>query len=261
MTITIDSRAAAAQAGALTTFHGDARQQEFRSEIRASRSVQGDKEFLVLDGYASTVEQGYTMYDIFGPYTEVIDRGAFDLTLASNPDVNFLVNHTGMSMARTLAGTLELSADDHGLRSIASLNPQRNDVHDLELALRDGAFDQMSFAFRIEAGDWSPDFMTFRIRQVNLDRGDVSAVNYGANPNTSISARAKQALDAIDHLEGEPLRIAAARATARLADQERSVEPVVNLDPLSVGDRTTVEVAHKGPNIRTLRSLLALDER
>jgi HK97 family phage prohead protease len=161
--------------------------------------------------------------------------------------VNFLINHTGLSMARTTAGTLELSADDTGLRSIAYLNPQRSDVRDLELALRDGALDQMSFAFRITEGQWSPDYSEYRITQVDLDRGDVSAVNYGANPFTSISARAKQAFDAIDHLEGEPLRIAAARAQARLAE----TAPVV--------DATEPEPVKRGRSIRLLRARLDMD--
>jgi hypothetical protein len=245
---TIDSRAAAAASGSLATFRGEERRQEFRSTVRTSRAQKDDKEFLVLDGYASTVEQGYTMYDFFGPYTEIIDRGAFDATLKNDPDVNFLINHTGLSMARTTAGTLELAADDTGLRSIAYLNPQRSDVRDLELALRDGALDQMSFAFRITDGQWSPDYTEYRITQVDLDRGDVSAVNYGANPFTSISARAKQAFDAIDHLEGEPLRIAAARAQARLAEVTPPIEPPV-----------FVEVKRSTPNIRTLRARLELD--
>jgi len=246
MSTVIDSRAAAAAAGQLPTHWGEQRRQEFRSRMEMRTATKDDKSFLVLDGYASTVEQGYTMYDFFGPCTEVIDRGAFDATLANSPDVNFLINHTGLSMARTVAGTLELSADDTGLRSVAYLNPQRTDVQDLEHAIRDGALDQMSFAFRILEGQWSPDYTEYRITQVDLDRGDVSAVNYGANPNTSISARAKQAFDAIEHLEGEPLRMLAARAQARVAESQRTAdEPVVD-EP----------VKRAGPSVRLLRARL-----
>lgn len=250
MTITIDARAAAAAAGTLGTLRGETRQQEFASTVHTSRAQKDDKEFLVLDGYASTVEQGYTMYDFFGPYTEIIDRGAFDTTLAQSPDVNFLINHTGLSMARTTAGTLELSVDDHGFRSIAYLNPQRSDVRDLELALRDGALDQMSFAFRITEGQWSPDYSEYRITQIDMNRGDVSAVNYGANPNTSIAARSaarsqiRQTIDGIEQLEGEPLRIALERAQARAAALLPPVDPPVFVD------------VKRGPNLRTLRARL-----
>ncbi len=76
----------------------------------------------------------------------------------------------------------------------------------------------MSFAFRIVRGEWSPDYTQYRILEVDLDRGDVSAVNYGANPNTSISARAKQAIAAVDELPAPYLRALAARAGERLGD-------------------------------------------
>jgi hypothetical protein len=33
-------------------------------------------------------------------------------------------------------------------------------------------------------GTWSPDYTAYRIEQVDIDRGDVSVVNYGANPAT-----------------------------------------------------------------------------
>ena len=46
----------------------------------------------------------------------------------------------------------------------------------------------MSFAFMIDGGEWSRDMDVFRLTGVNLHRGDVSAVNYGANPYTSIAA-------------------------------------------------------------------------
>ena len=144
------------------------------------------KAFTELTGYASVVERGYTMHDMFGPYSEVVSASAFDATLSANPDVVFLENHAGRAMARTGAGTLELSADATGLLSRALLNPTRTDVRDLTAAIADGAVTEMSFAFRITDGQWSPDYTEYRINAVDLDRGDVSAVTYGANPHTRL---------------------------------------------------------------------------
>lgn len=225
-----EERKAAVEAGTVLVA-GEARNQEFKSQLRTSSTTKDDKTFVTLDGYASTVNQPYTMYDMFGEYTEQIAGSAFDVTLAAEPDVAFLLNHTGMTMARTTNQTLALSVDSTGLRSVAQLNPLRSDVQDLKLAIDDGNIDQMSFAFRIVDGRWDPTYTSYTITEVDLNRGDVSAVNYGANPSTSISARAKQGLDAIDHLEGEPLRILAARAQARLAiapeerDESKPVTP------------------------------------
>jgi len=38
-------------------------------------------------------------------------------------------------------------------------------------------------------GQWSPDWTHYRILEVDIDRGDVSAVNFGANPFTSTGVR------------------------------------------------------------------------
>lgn len=151
---------------------------------------------LRFEGYASItcadkrdVDHTYEMEDWIGSFTEGILRGAFHKTLAQNADVCFLVNHGGVTMARTKAGTLKLSEDSTGLFSEALLNPKRSDVQILRAAIEDGALDEMSFAFRVVRQDW--DYLEDNgvidrrwISEVNLDKGDVSAVNYGANPHT-----------------------------------------------------------------------------
>jgi hypothetical protein len=47
----------------------------------------------------------------------------------------------------------------------------------------------MSFAFRIEAGQWSPDYTEYRISRYDIHRGDVAIVGYGANPYTAAALR------------------------------------------------------------------------
>lgn len=200
------------------------RSQEFGAQMRAKLVERDGKQFYHFHGCASTVEQPYEMYDFWGPYSEIVDRGAFDKTLAADPDVAFLLNHRGTTMARTKSKTLELSFDpNQGLLSDAFCNPQRTDVKDLALAIIDEDIDQMSFAFTIVRGQWSPDYEEYRILEVDLDRGDVSAVNFGANPNTSISARAKQALASVDDLPVSVLRELTQRAEQRLAGRSDQV--------------------------------------
>jgi hypothetical protein len=62
--------------------------------------------------------------------------------------------------------------------------------------LRSGLIDEMSFAFRIEAGVWSPDYTEYRIDKVDIHRGDVAIVGYGANPFTDGSVREPAKSDA-----------------------------------------------------------------
>jgi len=154
------------------------------------REVTEDEHLVRVEGYASMTDKPYVMYDMFGEYEEDIARGAFTKTLAERADVAFLANHEGLTMARTTNGTLTLEEDVLGLRQVATLDKRRSDVNDLTLAIRRGDIDQMSFAFRVLNQEWNEDYDKRSIREVSLDRGDVSAVNYGANPNTVIAARA-----------------------------------------------------------------------
>jgi HK97 family phage prohead protease len=230
----VAGRRAAAQSNPLDIPSTRNRSQEFGAQMRATLIERDGKKFYELDGYASTVDEPYEMYDFWGPYTEVVDAGAFGVTLDADPDVAFLLNHRGTTMARTKSGTLTLSVDEHGLRSVALLNPERTDVKDLVHAISDGDIDQMSFAFRIVRGQWSPDYEEYRILEVDLDRGDVSAVNYGANPNTSISARAKQALAAVEELPPTVLRAVAARAEERLGAGATVVVAEMEQEPVKI---------------------------
>jgi HK97 family phage prohead protease len=197
MTMTLEAdvagRRAAAAAGDHSAPFDEHRDNAFAAQMRAAEVEREGKKFYQLDGIASVVETWYQMYDMWGPYEEKVALGAFDNTLAADPDVAFLLNHRGMTMARTKKSrTLELSLDGAGsLASRAFLNPERQDVKDLVRAVEDGDIDQMSFAFRIKSGSWNPDYTTYTITEVDIDRGDVSAVNYGANPFTSIQSRAR----------------------------------------------------------------------
>lgn len=171
---------------------GTARSQPFLAEYRASTVIWNDQERYKLEGYASVVGRKYRMYDMFGEYDEVVMPGAFDETLAAKPDVAYLVNHRGVTMARTTNGSLELSADSKGLATLAYLNPKRQDVKDLIVAVEDKDITEMSFAFMITDGEWNEDYTEYQINAVDIDRGDVSAVNFGANPYTSVKARQQE---------------------------------------------------------------------
>jgi ATP-dependent protease ClpP protease subunit/phage head maturation protease len=178
------------------------RVQPFTAQVRGQLEKRQGQDKYHLHGYATMFDRAYPMWDSFGQYEEKVRSGAADLTLARNPDVSFLVNHGGVTMARTTNGSLELSANQIGLLTDAWVNPVRSDVQIIMSAIDDELVTEMSFAFMIPEGGgwWSEDFTTFEIRQFDLDRGDVSAVNYGANPYTSIAARAREIMTHIDLL-------------------------------------------------------------
>lgn len=149
---------------------------------------------LTLTGYASVFDKGYEMYG--GPdkggWTELVDRRAFDETLKRKPDVHLLINHEGMPLARTKSGTLQLSTDSVGLKVVAELDRSDPDAQRLEVKMNRGDMDEMSFAFRTIRHEWNEDETERRLLELNLDKGDVSVVNFGANPNTSAGIRSAQ---------------------------------------------------------------------
>jgi HK97 family phage prohead protease len=194
------------------------------TELRAQKEqAPSGKLMFHTTGYFTRYGRGYEMWDDYGKYVEMTMRGSGAATLAAAPDVCFLVNHLGVAMARTKTGTLKLSEDDTGGWHEAWLNPDRPDVVTLAEAIKDGDVDEMSFAFMIPEGQgiWSDDFTTFQIRQWDIERGDVSAVNHGANPYTDVAGQAAEVLRELDHLP----RAARAEAAARLGvvDVERQM--------------------------------------
>lgn len=199
---------------------GSARRVGMKTELRAEPEKRNGKDMVHTSGYFTAYDRCYPMWDDFGPYDEVTRRGSGATTLATDPDVCFLINHKGLALARTrgtkaTTRTLELREDSAGGFHDAWLNPERSDIRDLVTGINDGVITEMSFAFMIPdgAGEWSDDFSTFAITAYDIDRGDVSAVNYGANPYTDISA---SSLEVFRELERLP-RGARAEAASRLA--------------------------------------------
>lgn len=187
-------------------------------EVRAS-TTDGPS---TVEGYASVVEQGYEMWDWAGSYTEVVRSGAFTRTLNATPQVQLLLNHGGLAMAYTKAGSLRLAEDSTGLHMAADVNPARGDVRDMLTAIEDGDVDEMSFAFRVTRQQWSPDYDQRDITEVDIHRGDVSVVNFGANPLTSVSARG---LD-FDRLDDSAARELYERLGRRFAPQTPHLDEV-----------------------------------
>lgn len=183
----------------------------FALATRTDGSFDG-RDGVTIGGLASVTERAYEMWDMFGPYQEVVAADAFDATLGRSPLVEFTVNHGaggGLPMAHTRNGTLALvradSDDDTpgGLDFRALVDPQRTDVADMLLAMERGDLAEASFKFHIVRGQWSPDYTEYRILEVDLERGDVSAVNFGANPLATSGLRAsapaqRRGVDLID---------------------------------------------------------------
>lgn len=156
-------------------------------EYRAAQifSANEQKEYIV-EGYATTFDQPYLMLeDGDNRYFEMVSRNAFED--ADTEDVIFQYDHEGMVFARTRNGTVQLEADDHGLKVIAdlSLTEQSRQMYE---AIRTGLISEMSFAFTVDKDSYDKQTRTRTIERIKK-LYDVSAVSIPANPATTISAR------------------------------------------------------------------------
>lgn len=119
--------------------------------------------------------RGYAAVFDSEAHGEVVKRSAFNRTLAQRDNVRLLVNHDGVPVASTKAGTMSLSVDERGLVVDApSLDLDNPTVRELVSAMSRGDIDQMSFAFT--ASDDPVVDGVRELREVKLY--DVSVVTY-----------------------------------------------------------------------------------
>lgn len=163
---------------------------EFRkcAEFRAL----DESDSYVVEGYATTFEQPYTLYsDGYYELREVVDSKAFKKTDMS--DVIMQYDHEGRVFARNRNKTLDLMTDEHGLKITANLGG--TDIgRQLYQEIKGGYTDRMSFAFTVSDDKRERETIDGKIVVTRRILGfrklyDVSAVSTPANNSTSISAR------------------------------------------------------------------------
>lgn len=155
---------------------------------------------IVVEGYAAVFDQPTNIGDVF---MEVIAPGAFRNALSRGDDVEFLINHGGLPLARSTAGNLTMAEDAHGLKIRAVLDATDPDVQRIVPKMRGKLLDQMSFAFQATGQRWDSSAEGLDVRTVtDVALFDVSIVNRGAYPQTTIALRSlEQAKAAREVLE------------------------------------------------------------
>jgi len=166
-----------------------------RVEIRETEPGGSGGRGIKLNGYASVFGNAFP---IGRGQVERIAPGAFKRTLANQPDVSLLIEHSGLPLARTKGGaapTLRLAEDAHGLAVDADLNARDPRVQELLAVTEHVGGTDMSFGFRTTpAGEsWNDDFTERTIKECSIHRGDVSIVTQGANPQTGMDIVSRDA--------------------------------------------------------------------
>lgn len=204
--------------------NADAGVRQYRSvpfrdvQLRAKPDGTGGS-VLQFTGYATVYERAYDMVDWWGfPYQEVMRAGAAKQTISQECDTSFLLNHGGHTLARTKPGTMTLTDDTTGVLTEADLDPRDPVVQSIQSAMERGDLDEMSMAFWITRQLWSPDYEQRDILEINLHKGDVSLVNYGANDATAgASLRGAQLRGHIQRLDVDERRDLYERLAAEFA--------------------------------------------
>lgn len=166
---------------------------EYRNMTMRAMDYDPDEARKVVEGYASTFDEAYTLFDGDGwRYDEIVDRGAFDATDMS--DVIMQYDHQGRVFARNKNNTLEVIPDEKGLFIRADLGGTElgRELYD---EIRGGYTDKMSFGFTVtgeyEEREKLDDGFVIYTRHIKSvgKLYDVSAVSIPANDGTSISVR------------------------------------------------------------------------
>lgn len=144
----------------------------------------------VIEGYFAVFDG---TYELWPGATESIDRNAFDGEL--DGDVRALIDHdTRLVMGRTIAGTLTLRVDTHGLWGRIVINPDDQDAVNLYARVKRGDVSQSSFGFEILDEERTINESTgdvhWLIKRVKLY--EVSVCTFPAYQSTSVSARADE---------------------------------------------------------------------
>lgn len=191
-------------------------------EYRSMTMDVADAEDYMVVGYATTFDDPYHLYNTMDKkgneveVKEVVSRNAFNNTDMS--DVIFQYDHEGRVFARLSNKTMNLEADDHGLKVTAYLGGTEIG-RNLYEEIKGGYTDKMSFGFTVSKDHMSFDGDAY-IRSIDAigKLYDVSAVSLPQNGNTEIISARKHIDGVIDELETERAR---AEEEARMLNEKK----------------------------------------
>ena len=109
-------------------------------EVRAT----GNDDY-ILEGYINKFNnRSYYL----GAFYEEVQKGAFDRTLADGHNIYALKNHNDeLRLGSTHSGSLQLHADDIGLKFSLKINPEISYAKDVYHLVKDGLLENCSFGF------------------------------------------------------------------------------------------------------------------
>lgn len=183
-------------------------QDRFVQVVDAHIQAMGDPDeqgMVKVRGEAARYGNWFTVAE--GEHYEVQRRnnaGMFGRSLGQNPDIALRVNHE-QALARTQAGTLRVWETQDGLMFEGEVNTRTQAGNDIVQNMKDGLVTQGSVMYwPVEMETWEDvseekTIVYQDIRQGKIDKGDVSLVIWGANPQcqTTLAQMAQMARPAV----------------------------------------------------------------
>lgn len=160
-------------------------------EIRSTKTT----DEAVITGSPIIYNADYSVWDMFGEFTERMAPGVCSEVLQRGADTRFLFNHDDMPLARTVSGTLILQDSTRSLDCEVHVDMRQQLANDLVIAIERGDVSQMSCGFIVARDEWDE---TMEDRTVTMfsDLLDVSAVTYPASPTTQVQIAQRMMLAA-----------------------------------------------------------------
>jgi HK97 family phage prohead protease len=161
-------------------------------EVRAT----ADSDEIKITGRPIIYNVPYPVRDIFGEFEERMIPGCASDMLARGVDCRLLLNHEGLPMARTTAGTLRLWDTAEALNFEATLDARQQLAKDFSIAIERGDVSQMSVGMLVGRDEWGEDGGKETRDIYGLaDLLDVSGVTYPCSPTTNIEIARRMALE------------------------------------------------------------------
>lgn len=165
-----------------------------------------DEDFYHIEGKAIAIGEKTLLYDFDGvKYYEIIEPDAFKNTDISDIVLNVDHGNGDYAVARTRNSTLKLDLDSSGGYIHALLSKKNPRCVQFYTDVDEGLLDKMSWAFTIDDEEFDEETNTFHVKSIKKIY-DVSAVEFPAYENTTISAQRSQMLVGIEEKRAVALK-------------------------------------------------------
>lgn len=132
-----------------------------------------------VSGYVAVYDEPRQVGDDAG-WTEIWAPGACKRSVDRDPDVRLTLNSEGEPLARSKAGSLELTSDDYGLRIKATIDPSTPAGEDISLALQRNEPVDALVGLDVTKQRWNDDHTHRTVEEIYLH--DIALLIDGCTP-------------------------------------------------------------------------------